>query len=380
MKCTDCTERVHDYIDGELAPGDSSEIEAHLRHCANCTATVDSMRALLAATRLLPRDVAPHHDLWSGIREQITAGQPLASLHSRQTHVGPEPILRWSRANAEKSILRWLAPLAVAAAAALFATVAERTLVPRSTAPAWSVSVVAGAPRVGAQPVRGEAKFHLGQWLETDTDSRAKVAVGSIGEVDVEPNSRLRLVGVAASNHRLELARGTMNAFIWAPPRLFFVETPSATAVDLGCSYTLTVDDAGNGELHVSSGYVALEDGARESIIGAGMRCFTRRGAGPGTPFAANASDEFHSALMRFDFDPSARATALVEVLALSRADDAATLWHLLGRTQGTQRAAVFNVLAKLAPPPNGVTREGILSDDTTMRAAWANALGLYRF
>ena len=94
--------------------------------------------------------------------------------------------------------------------------------------------------------------------------------------MNVEPNSRLRLAGVGATDHRLELARGTMNAFIWAPPRLFFVDTPSATAVDLGCAYTLTVDDLGNGELHVMTGYVALADGSRK-------KCPFWDGSGAGT-------------------------------------------------------------------------------------------------
>jgi hypothetical protein len=38
---------------------------------------------------------------------------------------------------------------------------------------------------------------------------------------------------------------------IWAPPRLFFVDTPSAVAADLGCSYTLEVKDDGAGVLRV---------------------------------------------------------------------------------------------------------------------------------
>ena len=36
-----------------------------------------------------------------------------------------------------------------------------------------------------------------------------------------------------------------MSARIWAPPRLFYVNTPSAVAEDLGCAYTLEVDDLG---------------------------------------------------------------------------------------------------------------------------------------
>jgi len=74
---------------------------------------------------------------------------------------------------------------------------------------------------VNTRAVVGQAAFRLGQWLETDAVSRARVVVGAIGDVTVDPNSRLRLTGVAEANHRLELQRGSLRAFIYAPPRLF---------------------------------------------------------------------------------------------------------------------------------------------------------------
>ena len=56
----------------------------------------------------------------------------------------------------------------------------------------------------------------------------------------------------AASNHGLALARGEIRAKISAPPRLFFVDTPSGTAVDLGCEYTLQTDEDGTGMLQAN--------------------------------------------------------------------------------------------------------------------------------
>jgi hypothetical protein len=369
MNCSDCTRCLDDYVDGELAPAAALAVETHVGGCANCRAQLDALRTLLARTRELPRDIAPDSDLWRNLRAQIAARR--GSLFARAD-------ITWADADQSPATLRWLAPLAIAATVALLASVAERNLASREAG--WSVAAVAGAPRIGAQPVREDARFRVGQWLETDADSRAKVAVGNIGEVNLEPNSRLRLVGVAATDHRLELARGTLSAFIWAPPRLFFVDTPSATAVDLGCAYTLKVDDQGNGELHVSTGYVALEEGERESIIRSGMMCLTRRGQGPGTPFAVDAPEPLRAALNRFDFERGAAASALTQVLAHARPDDAVTLWHLLARTDSPQRGAVFDALAKLSPPPLGVTREGILAGSAKMRRAWAEELGLQRF
>lgn len=298
----------------------------------------------------LPREIPPARDLWPEIQARLDAPDR-AAVHPFR---------------------RYRLPLAIAAALTLAAGL--HWLRPAAPGASWAVSPLAGAPRVDRTAFTSPARLREGSWLETDGSSRAKVTVGAIGEVSVEPNSRLRLVKASATDHRLELARGTMSALIWAPPRLFFVETPSATAVDLGCAYTLTVDDHGAGVLAVTAGYVALEHGGRESIIPAGLLCLTRPGAGPGTPFAADAPVEFRQALERFDTGDTG---ALAQVVAAAGDDDAVTLWHLLTRAADGQRAAVFEKLSALRPPPAGVTREGILTGEKSMLDRWAAELGL---
>ena len=57
----------------------------------------------------------------------------------------------------------------------------------------------------------------------------------------------------------MSLSKGAIHARIWAPPKQFFVNTPSATAVDLGCEYTLQVDEDGGGLIRVTLGWVSFE-------------------------------------------------------------------------------------------------------------------------
>lgn len=375
MKCPDCIAQLQSYVDGELVPNLALEFENHVACCPACRAQLSRVQTLVARVADLPREIPPSHDLWADLKAKLLEPSPAAEPRSLNSG-SPVPRIHSSGSFPASMLLRWFAPVGVAAAAALMVTLAERGL-SRSPSDAWSVATLSGTPRVNARMVRDEAQFRVGQWLETDAESRAKVAVGNIGEVTVDPNSRLRLIGMAATDHRLELARGSMRAFIWAPPRLFFVNTPSATAVDLGCQYTLTVDEHGDGELHVLTGYVALEHGRLESIIPMGMMCLTRRESGPGTPFASDAPPELRAALTRFDFERGAAPTALPEILGHARTGDAVTLWHLLARTTVSERAAVYDTLAKLSTPPDGVTRAGILAGDVGMRQTWAAALGL---
>jgi hypothetical protein len=242
----------------------------------------------------------------------------------------------------------------------------------------WEVTRLDGAPRVGAGRIAGSGRLTVGQWLETDGSSRARVAVGRIGEVLVEPNTRLRLLEAGDRQQRLHLQLGTVTALILAPPRQFVVETPSARAVDLGCAYTLEVDGVGGALVTVLAGWVAFERDGRESFIPAGGRCATRPGVGPGTPYFTDATSAFKNALAMLDVtdQPSARAGALREVLAAARREDAFTLWHLLARLRGDDRDAVYARLSVLVPPPAGVTREGVMSGDQAMLDRWWGELG----
>ena len=93
---------------------------------------------------------------------------------------------------------------------------------PRGASTAWRA-----APAIGERAVVTQARLKQGEWLVTDNQSQARIAVGGIGNVDVEPNTRVQLVA-AGREHRMALDRGTIHARIWAPPKLFFVNTQAA--------------------------------------------------------------------------------------------------------------------------------------------------------
>ncbi len=236
-----------------------------------------------------------------------------------------------------------------------------------ATLASWSVETLAGTPKIDGGS--GE-KIAVGEFLETDANSRARIEVANIGDVEIAPNSRVKLVNSNRRQHRLALERGKMHAKIFAPPRLFIVDTPSSTAVDLGCEYTLEVDDAGNSKLHVTSGFVALERGGRESIVPAGAMCYTRRGMGLGTPFSAESTPGFQAALLRFDFANGGNES-VGTIIKESAFYDIVTLWHLLSRVSRNERGNVFDALAKHAAPPAGVTRDGIMKLDRKMLDDW---------
>ena len=327
----------------------------------------------------MKRDERADDYLWDGSGEPDPEIVRLEELLAPYRHRGRMPELpprampqRRFAVHAAMQILVTAASLLLVAVAAWFAYAVRPG--------GWTVQSLAGAPDVAGTRIDGPATLPIGGTMTTDDESRARVDVASIGVVDVEPNSRVRLIASRLGEHRLALDRGQIRALIWAPPQLFFVNTPSSTAIDLGCAYTLKVDDRGWGHLVVESGWVAFQHGGRESFIPEKAMCATRPGVGPGTPCYTDAAPSIVEALTILDFSPTQdvrRAAALDTVLTLARPKDAFTLWHLLSRGTLAERARVYERLASLVPPPQGVTRDAVLRGDRRALDAWWNTLGL---
>ena len=329
--------------------------------------------------------------LWDRSGEPDPEVQKLETALGRYRHNQPAPSFekiadirpakqRWSFFS-----LRWSYQLGAVAAVVLLAAAVFLVVRPKPTENAgssWAVARLEGTPRVGWHSISeksGPAKLGIGQMLVTDSSSRASITLDETGRVEVDTGSRLRLVTNGPGRKRLSLERGTIHATIWAPPGEFVVDTPSAVAVDLGCVYTLHVDDSGAGLLRTTMGWVGFKLNGHESFIPAGAVCRTRPKIGPGTPYMEDASQSFRDALSRFDFEPvtPAERNALLGILLTdARKNDALTIWHLISRVSDADRPGVYDRLAVLAPPPAGVTREGILRLDRPMLDSWWNSLG----
>jgi FecR protein len=278
-------------------------------------------------------------------------------------------------------------PRLATAAAILFALGVTLFFVrPKSrpeTGPTWDVANLQGAPQIGTKAIaanQAPAKLHVGQTIITNSDSRASLSQFDLGEIRIDPNSRVRLVQTDPNRKRIQLDVGTIHAAIWAPPGTFVVDTPSAVAIDLGCAYTLQVAPDGSGTLRTTLGWVGFHLNGRDSFIPAGAMCSTRPKLGPGIPYFENASSAFREAIPQFDSSPEnspTRIAALTKILSEARKQDALSLWHLLSRTTGSERAQVYARFAALVPPPKGVTLDGILNLDQSMLDLWWNSLGL---
>ena len=350
---THVTPDLSAYCRGELGPERAQRVAAHLLACPRCRREYDEVRLGVALASRLPVERAPD-GLWEGIEAGLGAERAGRGVRRRTR-------ARW----------RVLVP------ALLAASLVGAFLLVRPPS-AWTVALVSGAPVAGDVTLggaRSKASIAEGEWLRTDSASRAQLDVGRIGTARVEPNTSVRLVRSRLTEQRLALAHGTIHAVVTAPPRLFTVETPAALAVDLGCAYTLEVDSIGTSVLRVTAGWVALERQGREAIVAAGMLAEMRPGRGPGTPVRVDAGAGVRRALREIDFVQSSPTALDIVLAAATEPLDALTLWHLLARVEGPARERVYERLAVLAPPPEGVTRARALALDRRALRRWRESM-----
>ncbi len=345
------TGQLASYLDGELSLPERQRVEQHLAACEVCRIERDEVRSGMSMMNELPLAQAPR-----GIWDAIEAAD---------SERGREP--RWIR--------RWVPALAAfAMVAAAGVAYWAYWINGEQRQSSWEVAGVQGSTAIDSKPVRGVAKVKAGEWIETGSSSSAKVQIGAIGIVEMGPGTRLRVTAVRPLEHRLTLARGEIHAKISAPPKLFFVDTASATAEDLGCEYSLKTDEDGAGLLQVTLGWVSFQSRGLESLVPAGASCRTHPQTGPGVPYFDDAPEDLMHALETLQAVKYA-GPSLDVILHAARIRDTLSLWHLLSRTGLSDRERIYDRIAALSPVPTDISREKVLQLDSNTLTRWREDL-----
>lgn len=325
-----------------------------------------------------------HDYLWEATGEPEAEIVRLEQLLARYRQTGPPRALPALERASWWEALAWSRAFRVCAwagAAVLVLVMApwviRRVAYPRNSCDALCL---AGTPRINGRSVLNSAELAAGGLVETDSSSQAEIRIGLVGRVTVLPNSRMRLVEMRPGRYRMALERGKISARTLAPPFTFVVDTPGATAYDVGCAFTLETDEHGSGLLRVSSGWVQLELDDRQILIPAGAVSLLRPGGNLGTPYFEDAPVAFRAALASLDFGPqddAARGAALAELLAAARPRDVFSLQEMLRTATGEERRRLVDRGTALVPAPPGVTRAGLLRGNEAMMDGWRRQLGL---
>ena len=241
---------------------------------------------------------------------------------------------------------------------------------------AWIAGIAAAALfAVGALQALRRPPVEESPWVAQE-DGRRLLDLGRYGEVVAERDAQVRVLRRDEELQSLRLDRGTIHASITraARPRLFQVETPSTTCIDLGCHYTLTVDSQGLTHVKVETGRVLFDFDTRDVFIPQGASCKAARGRAPFTPIYDNASPELKRTVEAFDLAPEGRRAdqAKAACAFITKREDGLVAWHFLQDPEKAVVAAAREALVKLTHLGEcGVPAAGAKDD----LRAWRNSL-----
>ena len=304
--------------------------------------------------------------LWDKTGEADPEVARLEALLSPLAHRAPLDEIRIRR----RSKLPWIsAGVAVLAAAAVLLIVFRDRPEPRPRPPetlacsaqatGFAFSASGGTVACGGASVPAGV-LPIGGTLDTGLHE-VELAIADIGSARLSAGTRIRLDGTSADRHQLYLEAGRMHAVVSAPPRIFAVATPSGQVTDLGCEYTLEVDQRGAGQVEVQSGMVELASSAGVVIVvpaGARARLLSQRRAS--LPLAKTAAPDLTAAVSDFE----AGGSGIDRILATAKVSDAITVANLARLVSPDQQRAVLDRLMELVPAPQDMSVDDVIELD----------------
>jgi hypothetical protein len=189
------TDRLSEYLDGELAGPERAALEAHVERCAACADTLAGLRRVVVRARSL-EDRPPAADLWSGIAERIGA-----------------PTLITGAPRARR--FTFSLPQLLAAGIALAVLSASGTWLLHPAGPGVAVQPAPAAP--GGMPVVAVGSG-TGRTYDTAVDDLERVLAEGRGRLDTATvrvlEQNLALIDRAIAEARRAVAADSANAYL----------------------------------------------------------------------------------------------------------------------------------------------------------------------
>ena len=186
------TDRLSDWLDGELSEREREAVRAHLEGCGPCRRVADELAEVRGRARVLGA-VEPESDLWPAIAERLAGGTDADAVIDLTPHLDAPPVAPGGVSQRRGVLLRG-PQLAAAAVVLLLGGWAVGTAT-GGQAPADSVGVAASSDAVrAASDLLGDPALNAGMAdLERRFDERAE---------RLGPGPRDRLAGNLASIDR----------------------------------------------------------------------------------------------------------------------------------------------------------------------------------
>ena len=191
------TDRLSEYLDGDLTPAERTALEAHLAACSTCRGTLEELRRVVARAQALD-DRPPAADLWPGIAEHIGVVS-LAARRARRRLSFTMPQL------AAASIV-----LALFSAGSAWLLIRRGTTLPPTTRTPAMVNVRPVDGDVGFSPLDARTAASVAALEETLARNRGRLDTATVRVIE----KNLGIIDRAIRDAQSALAADPANAYL----------------------------------------------------------------------------------------------------------------------------------------------------------------------
>ncbi|MGD8307277.1 MAG: RNA polymerase sigma factor [Ignavibacteria bacterium] len=233
----------------------------------------------------------------------------------------------------------------------------------------WTVSTISGTTLLNSRPIAGKTIVSGDDFLTTDLSSTAELRIETLAKIEIEPDSKLQRLG---SDNRAKLLVGKLNVSTTSENDYLFLEVPSAVVEEyyLNNDYVVSIDDIGNTELEVTSGWLQVVDENVIAVVPEGYKIRVLKGIGIGVPVSYRSFTSLSPLLEEYLF-AGRNIVVLSSILDMAAPSEAITLWNLLYRVTPAQRDMVYGKLNTLVPRPINISKDDIMKLNEEMLQLW---------
>ncbi len=397
MTCEEVKLSLHDFFDELLSTSEKREVEAHLRTCTDCLEEYKRLRKFFNILKDLPYNIDPPSEIITKVSSELLARSTKSAQVGKEI---PKKHLKKLKRERERQEKR-LKALKGAARKSTVATTAISTrvypglssikydlkkiifiLTPliligagyllldymKYNSP-WRVRGVEGQYFINGN-LENSGKLSQGQTFLTGNNSKAIINVPKVGRLEVDPNTLLQLIKAKDGSNTIMLKVGMIRIVTAEDLPDLIVTIKKLNIVDYGGVYTINVDDNGSVDLKVESGDAVVNYNNVKTYVSGGYVCNILKGVKVGTPYREDAPEELKEEVKKFD-NGSNNATSIDKIIRYARQSDAFTLFDLIKKTALLERGKLFQAIANYFPPPESVTKNGIMELDKKMLLQW---------
>ncbi len=372
MQCDEVRLYLESYVKNELPYSLHKKIFNHINNCRNCSLDADVVKLIFSDSQIRSHSnsfVSKRHEKSFQKNKFNDYGNYSFDEESYNLNINKDSL---TRIKVKKNRGGKFIILSTILTAVLFAAIIGFLFYNQESVAFLSIDKLYGDIFIDSKKIDNYGMLKPGDWLNSAENSKSRIKLGVLGEIEIEPSTKIKLLQVNASGNYFYLQSGGIKASIWGAPKHLLIDSPTGEIIDFGSTFNYKVNSDKNSILKVESGWAAIHFNSQFVIVPAGNECETNNEIG--IPFSINRSKEFKQKLKDFE---NHEVVSMSELIKYAGKVDLISLWYLLMSSSKNERQEIFNKIKQLDPKAGNVLVGNIIKlDENEMNQLW-ETLGL---